>query len=462
MTDKVQCLECLSVGEIRFFDTERGLYGNHFRKFHKDITREEYAEKYLTNERIRCDFCHKDFFKHVCKQRKTNYCCNRCAGKATSENLRNDGYYESETHRNTVIARASAGGKAKQSNIKTGKSIRSSVSLVKINLLSVKYKCKLDRCYYKTNFPKEFGKHLKEEHNITCAKYAEDFRTNEWIVCPICEKFHYCTQYLQSVGKTCCCKECAIIKTNKTKKEHGYYLSESFREARKKARKSFVENPKNRGKAAVERSKKAVQTKKDNNFYESEKFLETQRKIGESNIRSGVSRLISIKRQETMRKKGNCRISNGETSFSLLLEKLHEWNVLQQIKIGTQRCKAVFGNIFDDLNKQLELDFVLINKRALSAIIVCFDGIFFHGLDRPITEIARESLTSRFNLNIFNGYYSDRAFEEYCQKRNINLVRFDEISFKNFLFKKSKLQPYFSCGTSKELDFLFYDLGIKK
>jgi len=156
------------------------------------MTRRQYAEKHMTNELKRCDECHKEFFRASKNVSSETYCCKRCADIAHSK-------------------------KIKQKN-KQGRKIRENIfdSMIKLNFAPSGYVCKFEDCYYKTNSPIGFGKHLRKEHNISWEKYAKEFKTEEWIVCPICGKFHYCTRYLQSIGKLCCSKKCASQQRIKT------------------------------------------------------------------------------------------------------------------------------------------------------------------------------------------------------------------------------------------------------
>jgi hypothetical protein len=227
-------------------------------------------------------------------------------------------------------------------------------------------------------------------------------------------------------------------RANKTKIETGFYETEKMHK----------------------RHLKIAQRKKNNGFWSYEKSRERGIKSQNTTRKRGGYHKINEKRFETQKKNGTFgkRISNGEIAFAILLQNSFQ-SVVWQSKIRTEAFDNIYKDIFLDFKQDLEVDFIVLDYEA--PIIVCFDGTFIHGLDRPIIEIARKALVSKFNANIFKKYYSDRSFEEYCQKRNINLVRFDENSFKRFLFDNKKLEPYFTCGDSKTIDQFLYAINKK-
>jgi hypothetical protein len=166
-----------------------------------------------------------------------------------------------------------------------------------------------------------------------------------------------------------------------------------------------------------------------------------------------------IKNHETRMKNWNFRISKAEFVFAWFLLSHKDFNVKQQIKIGSHKCTEIFGKLFDDFKGNFSLDFVVIFEE--NTFCISFDGIYYHGLDRPITEIAKcKTLTDR---TIFDTYYRDRAFENYCQKRkDINFIRFDEVLFRKFVLKNNKLDPYFSTGCSKQIITFLEKLVVDK
>lgn len=294
---------------------------------------------------------------------------------------------------------------------------------------------------------KAFHSHLLV-HKMTQIEYAHKYNTEEIIKCFICKKEIYkpirYQTFRNGANVSTCSYSCSNVarrmitdiyeRASKTKKETGFYETERMRK----------------------RHLKIAQHKRKNGFWSYEKSRERGIK-SQDTVRKRYSdyHKINEKRFETQRKNGNFgkRISNKEIAFATLLQNNFQ-NVIWQSKIRTKDFNIIFKNMFLDFKQDLEVDFVILDSEE--PIIVCFDGVFIHGLDRPITEIARKALVSKFNANIFNKYYSDRSFEEYCQKRNINLVRFDENSFEDFLFDNKKLEPYFTCGASKVIDqFLF-------
>lgn len=380
-----------------------------------------------------------------------------------------------------------------------------------------KFYCKVPGCK-KVVHLKGTSRHL-HSHNLTYESYSWKYHTEEIVKCPICnsEYFRTKSQQVLNTDRTCGKKECVYLlqqettrrvvlekygvehimkvekikqkqqkamldkfgvacnfqrpevrknlvkklkeighyktvakKANKTKKERGSDKISAEKQKKTKAlnHRKYKEAAKKgvivRRKSGIDiiSAKKAAVTKAKNGFYDYDKAQERVRKGFETQKRNGMF---------------GKRISNGEIAFAILLQN-HFKNIVWQSKINTQDFNSIYGDLFSDFKQDLEVDFVILDYEE--PIIVCFDGIFIHGLDRPITEIAEKALTSKFNANIFKKYYSDRSFEEYCQKRNINLVRFDESSFQDFLFKNDRLQPYFVCGKSDNIDNLFKALNL--
>ncbi len=232
-------------------------------------------------------------------------------------------------------------------------------------------------------------------------------------------------------------------KSAKARKNNGYYETEVFKKTRKRAE----EKKRNCGfysKEKIDKRAKLSHLSFDKN--------NTKEKMKQD----GSYDLAACLRHQTMKTNGTYgkKISNREIAFAIFIESRlfeNEWNVHYQIKLGNDNLLKHI-----DYKKKLEIDFVIEHKQTKAVFVVYFDGTFVHGLDRPICEIAK-SKTLR-DMDIFNTYYSDRSFEEYCQKRNINLVRFDESTFGKFLFKNEKIVPYFVCGKSSELDLLLEKL----
>lgn len=59
---------------------------------------------------------------------------------------------------------------------------------------------------------------------------------------------------------------------------------------------------------------------------------------------------------------------------------------------------------------------------------VSFDGVYWHGLDRPI-ELIRES-SKRHDVAIYNKWSKDRELDEYAIENKMKLVRITDIEFK--------------------------------
>lgn len=241
-------------------------------------------------------------------------------------------------------------------------------------------------------------------------------------------------------------------------RQEGYFDSEKFKikclKPWKDASNNFWRTP------SVKRDnayKQIESKKKENGFYEHERVSASVLK-GVKTIKEndGYDDIV-FKRLKTMKQKGTIgkQISKCEQKFyELFLSKF--LCCFRQIYTKSIECKEIFGNTFDDYKKRHQLDFIIILYGK--PIIVCFDGIYFHGLDRSICDIAKDAIKYRVTDEgkvkrkrahvIFDTYYRDRSFEDYCQKKNIPLIRFNDFDFEKHIKNGELPQCHFSCGQS--------------
>jgi hypothetical protein len=121
-------------------------------------------------------------------------------------------------------------------------------------------------------------------------------------------------------------------------------------------------------------------------------------------------KLGAAKAHETRKKNKTYVTSKLENLFyDFLCEQFNASNVIRQIRI----------------NQRWEIDFYI---NSLS-VYVQFDGIYWHGLDRPIEEI-REHKQLR-DVTISKKYDTDREQEKWFLENDLSLVRIIESSFKD-------------------------------
>ena len=138
--------------------------------------------------------------------------------------------------------------------------------------------------------------------------------------------------------------------------------------------------------------------------------------------------------------------------------------------INSLEAKNIFEDSFADLNVGIEFDFIVMIEDI--PVIINFDGAYFHGLDRPIADIAKGArkyvvtdsgkIKPTIDHTTFYTYYRDRTFEDYCQKRNIPLIRFNDSDFEKHMKKNELPQCHFTCGSSDLVDSFFDALESKE
>ena len=62
-----------------------------------------------------------------------------------------------------------------------------------------------------------------------------------------------------------------------------------------------------------------------------------------------------------------------------------------------------------------------------------FDGVYWHGLDRPLEEIAK--LRTKHDQEIYVRYHSDREQDKWFKDRNLKLIRITDVEFDTIEFE---------------------------
>lgn len=272
--------------------------------------------------------------------------------------------------------------------------------------------CLFNNCKKVFKNKQALGTHLNLIHKISSADYAKMFKTDEWVKCQICQKEFYRPLSHQRIDRNgvavLLCWKCrpkvSTPKIIKTKNEGNLWKQASYKTAAKN---------------------------RESGLYDSDRARER-----------------AYKRKENQKKSGTYKQSKSEAIFCLFLFlKFEENNVETQVDI--RRVNKLYENVFT-------LDFVVTFQN--NKYYICFDGIYYHGLSQPITEIAKcKSPTDRV---IFGTYYRDRQLEEFFSKTNDNLLRFSDIDFANFSLKKTqKLLPYYTNGISSQIDLFLEQIN---
>jgi hypothetical protein len=405
--EQIQCLECLSEGKIRFFNSFKAIFGKHSKKCHSNISREEYAKKYHTEEWIKCDVCNKEIFRNKKRQHIRNYCSCKCAR-------------------------------------------------VENNLNKEKINCQINRCFYETTSSKNFDEHLKQEHNLTREEYVLTFKLKELKLCCICKKEFYS----KNRNKKTCSKYCAKKSQDKILKEQNYYKSEKFKDRNTRSHKTqkineplYREKRKEQGKKTSKflkeffktkegiesiqkgletkkqngtlkgSGKKAAQTRKNNGYYESEAFKEGRKKARLTRKANG---LINESKEEIRKR-------------TIVIDLFGENNVIKHRDIDFKRSSG--KNDCQSIDFSVSFECETIHNMQ--------DGSYFHGHNRPL-EIIKEFKTKTDKV-IYKTYFKDIEFNNWCQSNKINLVRFLE----------GEKEPWFICG-NEELITKYLDAIRKK
>lgn len=212
-----------------------------------------------------------------------------------------------------------------------------------------KIECLFPECNHRSfNCRQALGLHVRRTHKKSKAEYAELFKTDEWIACPICGKYHYVMMVYQKLGRSCCSKEChykassqSFIKRNKEHPEEVAKRAQHIKAARlandldsyKKsgAKAAITSKENNTNKIGAERFKKLLledETFRNNWLKKHRDIVEMRRNRGDFNF----ERMSKTAQQaaETVRRNGTkskqvakckaTKIANGSVQTMLANE----------------------------------------------------------------------------------------------------------------------------------------------
>ncbi len=354
-------------------------FGQHIRLIHK-ISRKEYAEKYQTEEWINCPFCGKKFFCRLHDQHKSKCCSHSC--RSSLYHREKENAYKEEISFCVICGTQFI----KDNRNRKNKRFCSK----KCAAIFVNARMTLKQKREKWNRRKE-TMIANNTYDSSCKKSGTK-----------------CHEFYQNDPERA--RERAL-KTAIKKRENGDYDFEK----------------------SSSRAKNAHLTKLKNNSYISAS-------INKNNtiLKNGGYNKITEKCHETKKRKGTYGKSKAEDVFYEKL-KQHFQTTHRQIKINSSKFIELFGRKIEDYKRSFTFDFAIsVNDKIL---FVCFDGIYYHGLDRQIAEIAK--CKTKTDRTIFETYYRDRYLEDFIssKKIEINVVRITDLG-----------KVYFSFGDSYVID----------
>lgn len=312
-------------------------------------------------------------------------------------------------------------------------------------------------------------KHIGKVHKISRKDYAFKWKTDDIVKCTNCNKEFFCEKVLQTQNK-CCSKSCSSkfyhkIKENAYREEiasciicGAQFIKDNRNRKNKKCcskscaaiysgRKRTPEQKKlkwkkrkqtmlNNGTYKNAYDKTATKVKKYYNKYRDKAKERAQKTaitktINDTHKNSGTIESIR-KCHETKKKNGTYGKSKAEDLFYEKLKQKFQ-KVYRQIKVNSNEFVMLLGSKLEDYKKSFTFDFAIVEDDSI--VFVCFDGTYYHGLDRPITEIA--NLRTKTDKTIFETYYRDRYLEDYVSSngdKSINIIKVtdgNEIYFSN-------------------------------
>jgi hypothetical protein len=348
-------------------------------------------------------------------------------------------------------------------------------------------KCLFEHCGREFESRNALGIHIRRSHKISKAQYAELFKTDEWIKCKICNKYHYMEMVYQKLGRSCCSKEChykassqSFIKRNKEHPEEvarrAKYVKaarlandlDSYKKSGAKAAITSKEN--NTNKIGIERlrfllkndeefkaryhlkaKKVAEQRRTRGDFDNFEKLSIAAKKGAETCRRRGTKHLQTMKGVETARKNGSYQKAQIKRLQKLpqIIEKIIQtkgWiNRRTKFKKGKYISNkteelCVFDSSYEYIRfKQLDArsDVLYWHKNQSekieyidqnNTIHYCFPDIFvvYNDLSIEIEEVkGQETLSSCIKAD---------AIKEFCRKNNMKFGYFciDNLFFDNW------------------------------
>jgi len=431
---------------------------------HKEVTKEKYAELFETDEWIRCKKCNDVlFFQNICVQKsKFGGLCHSCRKdachesrvegakrgtekrkeggfwskekiiersiKAEATKSAPGGYYESEQFKNNTINLSKAGTAGlKEDQAKNPEKYKEATR-------KREEKKKADGFYNHDRASqrcKKSAKTLKDKKNSAGIKpYSAFIKAGQKA---IFEDRKNNPEKYREINKR------AGEKAEQTKRSNGYYESEAFNRRNEIYRINEANGKHNESKRRIR------QKKLESGYYQSEAFLNfveagknalrsvDLKKRHERRLLDGTYVRAAKKCHETMKKNGTYRKSKPED------ERYKELCCI----FGKENVKRLFNFSFvlsSGQNENLNVDFYV--KIDETFCLVLQDG-YWHGL-----YVTEESLINSKNprdKTIHKTLLKDIEFNSYCQKNNINLIRFSD---KKDLWRV----PYFVCGVPKITD----------
>jgi len=302
---------------------------------------------------------------------------------------------------------------------------------------------------------------------MSSEEYAQKHRTEEWIVCDCGTEFYRrnCHQNKRKNNKIVTknvCPDCALKIRSKWYSESGLASQHAIKNNKKLnesgcrheiAQKS-ADTRKERGINTASNIAKRRKEKDPDAFFKSA-AKGTQTKIKRDTARknrdNGTTYFATLKAFETKKKNGTNRRSNEEKEFYEIVEKiLKEKNYIIE-------NQYLFSDCFSSISCEVD---ILITKEDRKFLLQ-FDGVYFHGLKVPITEVAK--CRTRTDRIIFDTYYRDVKLNGFCNKNNINLIRIADNEYRLFKNKrKDFMQAYFVSGISSEIDEFMSDCSVLK
>jgi len=131
----------------------------------------------------------------------------------------------------------------------------------------------------------------------------------------------------------------------------------------------------------------------------------------------------------------------SKINFRDVWKKAHQKNKQNgTFSAGTSKIEDKFFNLLKSLYKVVERQVTINDKWSIDFYIedidtfIQFDGVYWHGLNRPIEEIVNSS--SPRDKRIAEGYYTDLEQNEWFEKHCLKLLRITDEEFKNGSYVK--------------------------
>jgi very-short-patch-repair endonuclease len=316
----------------------------HISTFHKDFTKQQYAEQFQTEEWVCCVKCNKTWFYQNIYHQKSKYgkLCDKCRETAvhkerieSERKKKESGYYESEEFFKARIK----GAKTK-----------------KANGFWSKEKCLERSSKIEATKSVPNGYYESEEYKINCAKggrIACEKRKQDPENYKNASKKMAITNRINGLYDHDKASERAK-KANITKRTNGYYQSEIFLEQIRQVRENLKEdrkqNPEKYKKAAKLGAKKAIATKIKKDFFNSKEFKKQHAK----GVKTRAEREANGEYEESKKRGIQKKFDSGYYESESFLN----W-----VKAGQLSTKWIFPNyskesqeLFKEIEKYLDCE----------------------------------------------------------------------------------------------------------